>query len=142
MNNNKKRHNARRYAMQAIYQWSYDEIQSDVLIEQFVEEHDVRDCDFIYFQDAVKGAVQHVSIIDELMVTHLDREISQLNPVELAILRLAIYELLHRKDTPYKVVINEALKLAKEFGAVEGYKYVNAILDAIASEVRKDEVKR
>lgn len=130
------RHNARCYALQALYQWFFNETKPEELICQFTDQCDHYDVDIVYFKDLMIGTIQHISMIDELMVTHLDREIKSLNPVELSILRLAIYELLHCKNIPYKVVINEALELTKEFGAEEGYKYVNAVLDAIAPEIR------
>lgn len=133
---NLSRHNARRYAVQALYQWYFNETKPEEIIRQFTEEADHHEVDMVYFKDLVTGAIQHIAMIDELMVTHLDREIKNLNPVELSILRLAIYELVHCKDIPYKVVINEALELAKEFGAKEGYKYVNGVLDAIAPKIR------
>ncbi|MFW0072849.1 MAG: transcription antitermination factor NusB [Coxiella-like endosymbiont] len=134
------RHNARRYALQGLYQWYFGEVKPDDLINQFLEENalnDLPDVDLIYFKDLVIGTIQHVAFIDALMIPHLDRKISSLNPVELSALRLAIYELLHRKDVPYKVVINEALELVKEFGAEEGHRYVNAILDVLVPELRK-----
>ena len=133
-----QRHRARRCALQALYQWSFDEIDTDELIQQFLIEHQPKETDVDYFREIIKGTIQHVTLIDELMSAHLDRDINALNPIELSILRLAIYELLHRTDIPYKVVINEALELTKEFGAIEGYKYVNAILDALAPELRKE----
>lgn len=132
-----KRHNARSYALQALYQWSFGEMKSDALISQFLEEHELSNVDLDYFKDLVTGTIQHVAIIDELMTSHLDRKIGALNPVELSALRLAIYELLHRKDVPYKVIIDESVELVKEFGAQEGHKYVNAILDALVPEIRK-----
>ncbi|ACJ20656.1 transcription antitermination factor NusB [Coxiella burnetii] len=134
---NKTRHNARRYALQALYQWFFCETKPDALISQFMEEHDLSDTEVAYFKEVVTGTIQHVAIIDELMTAHLDRKISALNPVELSVLRLSIYELLHRKEVPYKVVIDEALELVKEFGAEAGHKYVNAILDVLSSEIRK-----
>ena len=134
---NNKRHKARRYVLQALYQWAFLETRADTLINQFFEENDISNVDLLYFKDLLAGTIQHIAIIDELMVTHLDRDISVLNPVELAVLRLATYELLHRKDVPYKVVIDEALELVKEFGAQEGYKYVNAVLDVLSNQIRK-----
>jgi len=134
---NLSRHNARRYAIQALYQWFFNETQPEELIRQFTDEADHHEADMVYFKELVAGTIQHVAIIDELMLTHLDRKLKTLNPVELSVLRLAIYELLHHKDIPYKVVINEALELTKEFGAQEGHKYVNAVLDAIAPEIRQ-----
>ena len=136
-NKSLSRHNARRYAVQALYQWVFNETEPTELIRQFSDECDHHDVDMVYFKNLVMGAVQHVAIIDELLLTHLDRAIKALNPVELSILRLAVYELLHCKDVPYKVVINEALELTKEFGAKEGHKYVNAVLDAIAPDIRQ-----
>ena len=135
---NNKRHKARRYSLKALYQWSFLETQANTLINQFLEEHDISDADLLYFRDLVTGTIQHVSVIDKLMITYLDRDISALNPIELAVLRLAAYELLHRKDVPYKVVIDEALELVKEFGAQEGYKYVNAVLDVLSNQIRKE----
>lgn len=134
---NNKRHKARRYSLKALYQWSFLETQANTLINQFLEEHDILDADLLYFKDLVTGTIRHVAIIDKLMITYLDRDIGALNPIELAVLRLAAYELLHRKDVPYKVVINEALELVKEFGAQEGYKYVNAVLDVLSDQIRK-----
>lgn len=134
---NNKRHKARSYSLKALYQWSFLETGVNTLINQFLEEHDILDADLLYFKDLVTGTIRHVASIDELIVTHLDRDISALNPIELAVLRLSTYELLHRKDVPYKVVIDEALELVKEFGAQEGYKYVNAVLDVLSNQIRK-----
>lgn len=134
---NNKRHKARRYALQALYQWVFGQTQEGALIKQFLEETDVLDSDLFYFKDLVTGTIQYVTIIDELIATHLDRDITVLNPVELVVLRLSTYELLYRKDVPYKVVIDEALELVKEFGAQEGYKYVNAVLDVLSNQIRK-----
>lgn len=134
---NENRHNARCYALQLLYQWLFHEIKADALIHQFLEEHETPEIDLPYFKELVQGTVQHITIIDELMTTHLDRSISNLNPVELSVLRLSIYELLHRGDVPYKVIIDEALKLVKKFGSAAGYKYVNAILDVLSSKIRR-----
>ncbi|QHG92326.1 transcription antitermination factor NusB [Coxiella endosymbiont of Amblyomma sculptum] len=135
---NSKRHEARRYALQAIYQWDFRKIQKDVFVNQFLEENDVlNNVDLSYFKDLVTGTIQNISDINDLMTVYLDRDISIVNLVELAVLRLGIYELLYRKDVPYKVVIDEALWLTKEFGAQEGYRYVNAVLDVLGNQVRK-----
>ena len=81
-----------------------------------------------------------ITEIDELIIPILDRKIEEVNPVELAVLRLACYELMSRIDVPYKVVINEALELTKTFGAQDGHKFVNGILDKLAKEIRKTEI--
>ena len=134
---NEDRHNARCYALQMLYQWIFYKMNSDTLIRQFLEEYDPLDTDVPYFKELVAGTIQHVAVIDELMITYLDRRISALNPVELSVLRLSTYELLHREDIPYKVVINEALELVKEFGSEAGHKYVNAILNVLSFKIRR-----
>ena len=134
---NEDRRNARRHALQALYQWSFYKVESNALISQFLEDYELLKTDVSYFKELITGTIQHVDLIDKLMTVHLDRKISALNPVELSVLRISIYELLYRKEVPYKVIIDEALKLVKEFGAEAGYKYVNAILDVLSSEIRK-----
>lgn len=134
---NEARHNARRCALQALYQWFFCKMKPDVLISQFLEDYESPKTDVLYFKELVTGTIQHVALIDKSMTVHLDRKISTLNPVELSVLRMSSYEMLYRKEVPYKVVIDEALKLVKEFGAEAGYKYVNAILDVLSSEIRK-----
>ena len=124
------RHNARRYAAQALYQWHFVQGEAPRMIQEFIEDHVMEDTDIAYFQTLVAGVIKHVALVDQAMQIHLDRKITALNPVELAILRLAIYEFMHCPDVPYKVVINEALELTKEFGSEAGYKYVNGVLDA------------
>lgn len=136
----KERHNARCYALQALYQWHFTQENGQVMIHQFMEDGGLMDTDQEYFERLLLGAIQHINELDEIMSAHLDRRISALNPVELAIMRLAIYEMAHCIETPYKVVIDEALELAKEYGAVDGYKYVNAILDAVAKKLRSREL--
>ena len=127
------RHNARRYALQALYQWHYAQPDVGDVARQFAEENSLDDADADYFNELVVGTIKHVNDIDQHMRSHLDREIAVLNPVELSVLRVAIFELMYRVDIPYKVVINEALELAKEFGAQDGHRYVNAVLDAVVS---------
>jgi N utilization substance protein B len=80
--------------------------------------------------------------LTEAFLPYIDRPLTELNPVELAIMRIGVYELLHRHDIPYRVIINEALELAKKFGAEEGHKYVNGILDKVARDARVDEIAK
>ena len=93
-----------------------------------------------YFKKCLLGVIAEQPALDALITPHLDREFSALTPVELAVLRLSAYELTHCPEVPYKVVINEALEIAKDYGADQSYKYVNAILDAVASQVRPVEL--
>ena len=134
---NQSRHNARRYAVQALYQWIFNETPTELLVQEFVEECDYENTDIVYLKNLIAGVIEQSVTIDEFMATCLDRDIKALNPVELSILRLAVYELQHHPEIPYRVVINEALELTKEFGAEEGYKYVNAVLDALVKGKQK-----
>lgn len=134
------RRNARIAAMQAIYQWQFTGHSIDDILLQFYDEHDMTSLDQAYFQEMVKGVLQSVTGVDEKFKPLLDRDIDDLNPVELAILRLATFEFMQRLDIPYRVVINEALELAKSYGSEQGHKYVNAILDKLALELRAVEM--
>ncbi len=131
----KERRRARELAMQAIYQWQMTE-ESPLEIEvQFNQNNNMGKVDGEYFAGILKGVTQKTQEIDQLIVSAADRSLNDLNPVELALLRVAVYEFLFEKDVPYKVVINEALEMAKKFGAIEGFKYVNGVLDTIAQHV-------
>ena len=127
--------------MQALYQWHFTQDPFDNVICQFEEQNSMEKADIDYFQELVKGVIEHLALIDAQLRPCLDRKIAAINPVELAILRLAVYEFMYQPDVPYRVVINEALEIAKEFGAEQGYKYINAVLDAVAPKLRASEVK-
>ena len=131
------RRKARSLALQAIYQW---QLVADDIVNikmQFVDKINSKKVDAEYFNDLLDGVIKNVGAIDEVIMPLLDRKIKDLDAVELAVLRLATYELMMRLDVPYKVVINEALELTKNFGSIEGYKYVNGVLDKIARGSRK-----
>lgn len=128
------RHLARCCLVQSIYQWQMSaETYEHILAEQ-QGLSSYRSIDGRYFKKVLKGLLSSIEAIDALIKPHLDRKISELNPVELAIIRMATYELTHCPKVPSKVVINEALDITKAFGAEQGYKYVNAILDAVLLE--------
>lgn len=136
--------NARKAAVQAIYQWQITG-QNLTLIEQyfideqfFVENAEIQRN---YFSELFHGVPQNLIDIDALLSNFVDREVDAVDPVERAILRLATYELLHAADTPYKVIINEAINLAKDFGADGSHRYINGILDKVAQKQRPDEIK-
>jgi transcription antitermination protein NusB len=134
------RHRAREIALQAIYQWQFTDDPSTKLELQFSQDINPKKVDIAYFIKLLKGVIKESSTLDETMLPILDRKLSDLNPVELAVLRLAIYELIYNLDVPCKVVINEALELAKTFGSIEGFKYVNGILDKVARKLREQEM--
>ena len=141
LSNNQLRHNARRLALQAIYQWQFNQEPADQVLRQFLDTADLSAVDVDYFTHLINTVIRHADEYDAHMKPFLDRAIASLNPVELAILRLAICEFANNPEVPYRVVINEALEIGKEFGAEQGHKYINAILDAVAAKLRPIEVK-
>ena len=130
------RHRARELVVQALYQWHMTQ-HSALEIELQFREEGLANADQNYFSTLLQGVITKYPELDEKLHQSIDREINELNPVELAILRLATYELLFQPDVPYKVVINEACELAKKFGSVDGYKYVNGVLDHLANKMLK-----
>ena len=135
------RTNARKAAVQAIYQWQMTG-QSLVEIErQFLEEERLKDAQKSYFTELFHGVPKNLGVIDETLTEFVDRPVDMIDPVERAILRIGVYELLNRLDMPYRVVLNEGINLAKYFGADGSHKYVNGILDKIAQQKRAVEIK-
>jgi len=136
----KDRSNARRSAVQAIYQWQLTGQEAERIDEQYVADHDVSKIDEEYFHELLREIPLHLHEIEDHIIPVLDREINELDPVERAVLRIGAYELEFRLDVPYRVVINEAVELAKTFGAEHGHKYVNSILDKVAQKLRASEI--
>ena len=125
------RRKARALALQVIFEWQFTANTILDIEARYLADLNPKKVDEDYFKDLVRGTVQNIDAIDAVIVPFLDRKLAELNQVERAILRLAVYELKYRLDVPYKVVINEALELAKAFGSIEGYKYINGVLDKI-----------
>lgn len=139
MNPTLRRH-ARYYALQAMYQWQVShtplhELEAEFLIHQIKKKIDLE-----YFKELIHGVTEQQETLDNYMSPFLRRPIQELDPIELAILRLGIYELANRLDIPYRVSINESLELTKKFGSVEGYKFVNGVLDQVARQLRLTEM--
>lgn len=135
------RTNARKAAVQALYQWQMTG-QSLIEIErQFLEEERLKDAQKSYFTELFHGVPKNLAAIDEALSEFVDRPVDMIDPVERAILRMGVYELLHRLDMPYRVILNESINLAKCFGADGSHKYVNGILDKIAQQRRAVEIK-
>ncbi len=132
---------ARRLALQAIYQWQLGQMPPAQIEAQFLQTQVLDKVDVPYFLELLRNIPKSVQLLDSHIRPVLDRPLEDLNPIELAIIRIALYELVHCPQVPYRVVIDEALRLAKTFGAVEGFKYVNAVLDKIARKLRKSEVR-
>jgi len=131
---------ARRLAMQAIYQWQLTDLDPAAIDAQFQADQDMSKADLGYFQELVQQVPARVQDIDAVIDPFLDRPLPQVDPVELAILRIAAYELLQRLDVPYRVVINEAVELAKKFGAEQGHRFINGVLDKAARKLRPQEI--
>jgi N utilization substance protein B len=136
------RSKARRCALQALYQWQVTGYPPSEIERQFLEEHGVSDAQPDYFSELLHGVVEQRAAIDEALARFADRPVEEIDPIERAILRLGAYELLYRREIPYRVVLNEAINLAKVFGAThKSYKYVNGVLDKLARQVRIEELK-
>jgi len=133
---------ARRYAMQALYQWDLSGTDLPAIRRQFLETEDFSRTDQAYFVELLSNIPKQVDIIDETISAHIDRPLQQLDPVEHAILRIGIYELLYRLDIPYRVSINEAVQLSRKFGAEQGHAFVNGVLDKAAHKIRAAECKQ
>lgn len=135
------RHNARRYALQAMYQWQIANTSMSQIELEFLQYQIDKKIDLNYFKELIHGVPNHQEEIDQEMLPFLGRPMHEIDPIELGVLRLAIYELMKRPDVPYRVIINEALVLTKKFGSIDGYKFVNGLLDRIAKKIRETEVK-
>lgn len=135
------RSRARRRALQALYAWQMSGSSMKSVIDQFRHEQDMEVADLEYFEDLLRGVEQHVAELDEALKPYIDRDVEQIDPIERAALRLAAYELKHRPDVPYRVIINEAIEVTKRFGADHGHSYVNGVLDKLAAQVRGAEKK-
>ncbi|HVL01441.1 MAG TPA: transcription antitermination factor NusB [Dongiaceae bacterium] len=135
------RRKARRFTVQALYQWQMTGANIGEIEAQFRVDNDMRKTDVTYFHELLHEIPKCVNELDGIFKPLLDREIKDLDRVELAILRIGTYELCKRPDVPFKVAINEGIELAKYFGATESHKYVNGILDKVAQRLRVLEMK-
>jgi len=135
--NKKARHKARILAMQAIYQWQMAGHDITALEEQYRLHNQTLAVEWPFFEALLNGVSSQVSHIDASFKDYLNRPIEDVTPVELSILRVAAFELSQANDIPYKVTINEYIELAKSYGGVDGYKFVNGVLDKLAKTLGK-----
>ena len=136
-----ERRHARFYAVQAMYQWQLAHPDLAELEAEFLQYQIRKSLDLDYFKELLHGVPAHLTELDAAMRPYLGRLFSEVDPIELAVLRIASYELLKRPDVPYRVIINEALELTKKFGSIEGFKFVNGVLDKIAKQHRAIEIQ-
>jgi transcription antitermination protein NusB len=134
------RHRARELAMQGIYEWRLAG-KSAALIEKATrDEKSLGRYDNEFFGQLLHGAIAQHEALSAQFAPHLDRAVNELSPVEYSVLLLGAYELIHHPEVPYRVVINEAVELAKTFGGSDGHKFVNGVLDKLAAQVRATEI--
>lgn len=139
--NNLGKHKARRFAVQAIYQWQMSGTPILQIQQQFLAEKNNATFDTEYFAEIINGVGNHYAQLDELLTPCMSRNIDAVDPIERAVLRIAAYEFVYCLQVPYKVVINEALDLTKMFGTIEGHKFVNGVLDKLAQQTRQIEMQ-
>ena len=130
---------ARKLLVQALYQWQLGRQPPGELVAQFSTSPEFARVDPAYFREAIAAICADDSRLDEELRIHSDIAPDRLDPVEHSILQLGLWELMTRPDVPYRVVINEAVELAKRFGATEGHRYVNAVLDRASKSHRAGE---
>ncbi len=135
------RRRSRELALQGVYEWLLGGADS-AAIDAHMREHDgFGRCDHAHFEALLNGCIEQAAALDAVLARHVDRKTTELSPVEHGVLLIGSYELMHCLDIPYRVVINEAVELAKSFGGTDGHKYVNGVLDQAAADLRPDEVK-
>ena len=130
---------ARKLAMQALYRWQLNAAPWQDVLSEFAAEEDMRKADRRYFNQLVTDICGSSDALDTALTAWMDRKPTELDPVERAVLWVGAHELRAAPDVPFRVVINEAVGLAKRFGATDSHKFVNAVLDAAARELRPHE---
>lgn len=137
--NANSRSRARARAVQALYQWQLTGQNVSDVESQFLAEEDMNGVDVGYFSTLLHEVPANLKSFDEHLASVIDRGIDAVDPVERAVLRLGVCELALHPEVPYRVAINEAVELAKVYGAEQGHKYVNGVLDKLARKLRKAE---
>lgn len=136
----KSRAKARRYAMQALYSWAISKDDIHTVEAFYLADRNPRNFDVRYFHKILHEVASDYTNIDDNIAAHVDRPVADISNIELTILRVAAYELLHSFEVPFKVIISEAIELAKTFGAVDSHKFVNRSLDNLAKTLRPSEI--
>ncbi|HEY3786374.1 MAG TPA: transcription antitermination factor NusB [Steroidobacteraceae bacterium] len=130
---------ARKLALQALYQWQLNDCPWQDLVQEFGDAEDMPRADREYFRELIEGVCGSRAALDSQLASMMDRKPEHLDPVEHAALLIGLYELTSRPEVPWRVSINEAVSLARRFGATDGYKFVNAVLDRAARTLRPEE---
>ena len=134
-----KRGKSRETALKGLYQWQLTGMEAKAIASYLEQEEEFGKLDVPYFMTLLEGTISGSERLKETLQPCLDRPFAELSPVEAAILLIGAYEFVHQADIPYRVVINEAVELAKRYGGTDGHKYVNGVLDKLASHLRSSE---
>jgi N utilization substance protein B len=134
------RRRARELALQGVYQWRLSGGEAAQIEKQTREEKGLGRYDAEFFAGLLRGVLAQHAELEAAVTPHLDRELDELSPIEFSVLLLGAYELSQHPEIPYRVVINEAVELAKTYGGTDGHKFVNGVLDKLAAQVRAVEV--
>jgi len=137
--NRTPRHRAREFALQGLYQWLLNNEPASTVVANIRAAHGFDKADGEYFTELLNGAIAQSVELRETLTPTVDRPIAELSPIEHAVLLMGAWELKNKIEIPYRVVINEAVELAKSFGGIDGHKYVNGVLDRLAGRLRPDE---
>ncbi|MFC5550528.1 transcription antitermination factor NusB [Massilia aerilata] len=137
--NRTPRHRAREFALQGLYQWLLNNEPAATVAKHIRSAHGFDKADSEYFTELLNGTIAQSVELRETLAPTVDRPITELSPIEHAVLLLGAWELKNKIEIPYRVVINEAVELAKSFGGIDGHKYVNGVLDRMAGKLRPDE---
>ncbi len=136
----KGKRRARKLALQALYQWHMSQTELVEIEAQFRVANDMNKVDDVYFCRLLHAIPAQLSLVEAAFIPFLDRPIQSLNPIELTVLRIGTFELLHCPEIPYRVVLAESVALAKAFGSQDGHRYVNGVLNNLAHQVRAIEI--
>ena len=143
MNNQeiREKRRARKLALQALYQWHMSGTAPSEVEAQFCAINNMAKVDHAYFSCLLHGIPAEINALHAAFIPFLDRTLESLDPIELTILRLSTFELMHRLEIPYRVVLDESVALAKTFGSQDGYRYVNGVLHQLAQKLRATEIE-
>ena len=134
------RRRAREFVLQGLYQWRVGGADEAAIEGQMPEMDEFAKADREFFVGTLRGVIGQQEALTAQITAHIDRPFSELSPIEACVMMLGSFEMLNHPETPYRVIINEAIELAKAFGGTDGHKYVNGVLDKVAAVVRPDEV--
>jgi transcription antitermination protein NusB len=135
------RRRAREFAVQGLYEWQVANNAVADIAKQLAEASDFNRVDRDYFKTLLEGVTANAQALETALAPLLDRKFAELSPVERGVLMMGAYELMYQPGTPYKVVINEAVEVAKTFGGTDGHKFVNGVLDRLAQKLQSGEVQ-